>query len=119
MLDSVKFQHKIQERTEIRKIDTTETVSTQRRANAPTVHWANRTVHWANWIVHWANRTVHWSDRSNSEPGSEFWVGFKIFLGNYEREDRPRREFNDDKQQIFVGGLPSTMSEQDIRDVFR
>lgn len=37
---------------------------------------------------------------------------------NYEREDRPRREFNDDKQQIFVGGLPSTMSEQDIRDVF-
>ena len=105
MLDSVKFQHKIQERTEIRKIDTTETVSTQRRANAPTVHWTNR--------------TVHWSDRSNSEPGSEFWVGFKIFLGNYEREDRPRREFNDDKQQIFVGGLPSTMSEQDIRDVFR
>ena len=43
----------------------------------------------------------------------------KIFLGNYEREDRPRREFNDDKQQIFVGGLPITMSEQDIRDVFR
>merc|ERR1711937_776556 len=37
---------------------------------------------------------------------------------NYEREDRPRREFNDDKQQIFVGGLPITMSEQDIRDVF-
>ena len=43
----------------------------------------------------------------------------KHVLGNYEREDRPRREFNDDKQQIFVGGLPITMSEQDIRDVFR
>ena len=40
-------------------------------------------------------------------------------LGNYEREDRPRREFNDDKQQIFVGGLPNTMSETDIREVFR
>jgi len=37
---------------------------------------------------------------------------------NYEREDRPRREFNDDKQQIFVGGLPITMSEGDIREVF-
>jgi len=37
---------------------------------------------------------------------------------NYEREDRPRREFNDDKQQIFVGGLPNTMSETDIREVF-
>ena len=56
-------------------------------------------------------------------PNPESKLGFsklkKIFLGNYEREDRPRREFNDDKQQIFVGGLPITMSEQDIREVFR
>lgn len=32
--------------------------------------------------------------------------------------DRPRREYNDDKQQIFVGGLPYDISEQSLREVF-
>jgi hypothetical protein len=39
--------------------------------------------------------------------------------GHYDSSDRPpRREYNDDKQQIFVGGLPNNMTEQDIRDTF-
>merc|ERR1711953_272500 len=38
--------------------------------------------------------------------------------GHYENDRPPRREYNDDKQQIFVGGLPSNMTEQDIRDTF-
>ena len=41
-----------------------------------------------------------------------------FILGDY-NNDRPRREYNDDKQQIFVGGLPYDISEQSLREVFR
>lgn len=38
--------------------------------------------------------------------------------GNREGEDSRPRVQNDDRNQIFVGGLPMTMSEEDIRSVF-
>ena len=34
------------------------------------------------------------------------------------RESRGPRQFSDDRHQIFVGGLPPTMSEEDIRTTF-
>lgn len=38
--------------------------------------------------------------------------------GEY-NNDRPRRDYNDDKQQIFVGGLPADITEAALREVFR
>ena len=46
------------------------------------------------------------------------WIFLTNSSGEY-NNDRPRRDYNDDKQQIFVGGLPADITEAALREVFR